>query len=81
MPGLCFKSAVELAALIRKGEASVREVMTDHLEQIERIKDENSVRRMFVTKLLDGIDKVEDNERRIRELALRRGLESLGTRD
>lgn len=50
-------------------------------EQIERIRDENSVRGMFVTKLLDGIDKVEDNERKVRELALRRGLESLGIRD
>lgn len=34
---LCFMSAVDLAALLRKKSVSAREVMTAHLAQIERI--------------------------------------------
>jgi amidase len=34
---LCFMSAVELAARIRRKEVSAREVMTAHLAQIERV--------------------------------------------
>jgi amidase len=36
-PELCFKTATELAALIRRREVSVREVVAAHLEQIERL--------------------------------------------
>ena len=36
-PELCFKTAMGLTALIRRREVSVREVMTAHLEQIERV--------------------------------------------
>ncbi|TPQ22110.1 amidase [Streptomyces sporangiiformans] len=34
---LCFRSAAELAAAIRRREVSAREVVTAHLEQIERV--------------------------------------------
>ena len=34
-PALCFKTATELAGLIRRREVSVREVMSAHLAQIE----------------------------------------------
>lgn len=34
---LCFKSASELVELVRQREVSVREVVTAHLEQIERV--------------------------------------------
>ena len=34
---LCFKTAVELAGLIRDGELSARELLEVHLDQIERI--------------------------------------------
>jgi amidase len=34
---LCFKTATELAELVRRREVSAREVMTAHLEQIERV--------------------------------------------
>ena len=34
---LCFKTAVELAGLIRAGELSARELLEVHLDQIERI--------------------------------------------
>ncbi len=36
-PELCFKTATELARLIRLREVSVREVMAAHLEQVERV--------------------------------------------
>ncbi len=36
-PELCFRTATELAALIRRRDVSVREVMAAHLEQIERV--------------------------------------------
>ena len=39
-PELCFKTATELAELIRLREVSVREVMAAHLEQIERVNPE-----------------------------------------
>ena len=34
---LCFKSAVELVSLMRRAELSAVEVLTAHLEQIERV--------------------------------------------
>jgi amidase len=34
---LCFQSAVDLARLIRTGEISARDVLTEHLKQIERV--------------------------------------------
>ena len=37
---LCFKSALELAALVRDRELSVQEVMQAHLAQIERVNPE-----------------------------------------
>ncbi len=36
-PELCFMPATELAALIRRRDVSVREVMAAHLQQIERV--------------------------------------------
>ena len=33
----CFQTATELAALVRRREVSVREVMSAHLGQIERV--------------------------------------------
>ncbi|MBQ17174.1 MAG: amidase [Planctomycetaceae bacterium] len=34
---LCFRTAVELSALIRSGELSARELLAAHLDQIERV--------------------------------------------
>ena len=34
---LCFKTATELASLIRSKELSARQVMEAHLQQIERV--------------------------------------------
>ena len=34
---LCFKTAVELAGLIRNGELSARELLEVHLDQIEQV--------------------------------------------
>ncbi|MBM3791432.1 MAG: hypothetical protein FJW35_13950, partial [Acidobacteria bacterium] len=36
-PELCFRTATELVGLIRSGQASVREVLRQHLDQIERV--------------------------------------------
>jgi amidase len=36
-PELCFKTAVELVELVRRREVSILEVLTAHLEQIERV--------------------------------------------
>lgn len=36
-PELCFRTAVDLAALVRQREVSVREVMAAHLAQAERV--------------------------------------------
>jgi len=47
-------------------------------ESIELIKKEKTVRGAFVAKLIDGINKLDEREQKVRELALRKGLESLG---
>lgn len=47
-------------------------------EGIEMIRKEKTVRGAFVTKLTDDIENLDKRERKVRELALRKGLESLG---
>jgi len=46
-------------------------------EGIEMIRKEKTVRGAFVTKLTDDIENLDKRERKVRELALRKGLESL----
>ena len=47
-------------------------------ELIKLIQSENNVRGAFVTMLMDGMDDLDEREKKVRELALRKGLESLG---
>ena len=47
-------------------------------ELIKLIQNENNVRGTFVTMLMDGINELDEREIKVRELALRKGLESLG---
>ncbi len=47
---LCFEPATELAARIRKGEVSARDVMAAHLNQIERVNPHVNA----IVTLLDG---------------------------
>src|SRR6185503_10439375 len=49
-PELCFKSARELAALIRARQVSVRDVVQAHLEQIARLNPQVNA---IVSKLPD----------------------------
>ena len=47
-------------------------------ESIELIMKEKTVRGAFVSKLINGSENLEEREKKVRELALRKGLESLG---
>ena len=47
-------------------------------EGIKLVMNEKTVRGAFVTKLMDGINDLDEREIKVRELALRKGLESLG---
>ena len=50
-------------------------------EQIENLRSEVSVRGNFVDSLLNGLEDLDSRERKVRELALRKGLAHLGEID
>jgi amidase len=54
---LCYKTATELAALMRGGEVSAREVMEAHLAQIERVNPRvNAIVTLTAEQALDQAD-------------------------
>ena len=78
------ESAVDVGSLIKAYEEQFFLLkIVDNLslldsKQIENLRSEVSVRGNFVDSLLNGLDKLDDRERSLRELALRNGLAHLG---
>lgn len=60
-PELCFKTATELAELIRQREVSVREVVTAHLEQVERTNPQvNAICTLVPDSALQRADQADE---------------------
>lgn len=61
-PELCFKTALELAALIRRRDLSVHEVMVAHLEQIERVNPKvNAICTLLPERALEQAARADEN--------------------
>ena len=72
MPDLCFLSARELAASIRRKELSAREVMQAHLAQIERVNPKvNAIVTLVAEQALENARKADEAQAR----ALKQGAE------
>ena len=77
-------SAVDIGSLIKAYEEQYFQLkIDDNLslldnEQIQNLRRELSVRGNFVVSLLNGLEKLDERERSVRELALRKGLAHLG---
>jgi amidase len=64
-PELCFKSAVELARLVREREVSAREVLEAHLRQIERVNPRvNAVVTLVADSAREQADRADEAQRR-----------------
>jgi amidase len=60
-PELCFRTAVELAELVCKREVTVCEVMTDHLQQIERVNPKvNAICTLVAEQAMDEAKRADD---------------------
>src|ERR1700752_3410425 len=58
---LCFLPATELAQLLRKKEFSVREILSAHLAQIERVNPKiNAIVTLVAEKALDAADDMDE---------------------
>jgi amidase len=58
--GLCFKTATELAALVRQREVSVCELMGAHLDQIERVNPKvNAICTLVAERAMEQAAKVD----------------------
>lgn len=61
-PELCFRPATELAALIRRREVSVREVMAAHLQQIERVNPKvNAICTLLPEQAMEHAARADEN--------------------
>ena len=60
-PDLCFRTAVELVDLVRQREVSVGEVMTAHLEQIERVNPKvNGICTLVAERAMDEASRADE---------------------
>ncbi len=75
MSDLVWKTAVELAALIKRGEVSATEVLRAHLEQIDAVNPElNAIVTYLPEMALELARKADDKQARGEELGLLHGL-------
>ena len=63
--GVCFLSAVEMAALIRRGQLSAREAVAAHLDQIERVNPKmNAIVTLTAEQALENARKADEMQAR-----------------
>lgn len=75
MSDLVWKTAVELAALIKRGEVSAREVLRAHLEQIDAVNPElNAIVTYLPEMALELAREADKKQARGEELGLLHGL-------
>ncbi len=75
MSELVWKTALELAALIRRGEVSAEEVLTDHLEQIDAVNPTlNAIVTYLPERALELARAADEKQARGDELGLLHGL-------
>lgn len=75
MNDLVWKTAVELAALIKRGEVSAREALTAHLEQIDALNPElNAIVTYLPEMALELAREADDKQARGEALGLLHGL-------
>ncbi len=75
MSELIWLTAVELAAMIRRGSASAVEVLTAHLEQIEKVNPAlNAIVTYLPEQALDYARAADDKQARGEELGILHGL-------
>ena len=59
-PELCFKTATDLVEMVRQREVSVREVITAHLAQIERVNPQvNAICTLVPDKALEEAERAD----------------------
>src|ERR1700681_1909840 len=64
-PEICFLTAVEMAALIRRKKLSSREVMDAHLKQIERVNPKvNAIVTLVAEQARDNARKADEEQAR-----------------
>lgn len=74
-PGICFLTAVEMAALIRRKKLSAREVMDAHLKQIERINPKvNAIVTLIADQARENARKADEAQARGASLGPLHGL-------
>src|SRR5579864_2859343 len=74
-PDICFLTAVEMAALIRRGKLSARETMAAHLKQIERINPKvNAIITLVAEQALENARKADEAQARGTALGQLHGL-------
>jgi amidase len=75
MSELCFFTAIELAALIRRGEVSAREVMTAHLERIARVNPKvNAIVTLVQERAFESAALADEHQAQGRALGVLHGL-------
>ena len=74
-PDICFLTAVEMAALIRRKKLSAREVMDAHLKQIERVNPKvNAIVTLIADQARDNARKADEAQVHGAELGPLHGL-------
>jgi len=74
-PDICFLTAVEMAALIRRKKLSAREVMDAHLKQIDRVNPKvNAIVTLIAEQARDNARKADEAQARGAELGPLHGL-------
>jgi amidase len=72
---LCYSSAIDLAARIRKGEVSARDVMSAHLERIARVNPKvNAVVTLVAERAMADAGRADDAQAQKRALGPLHGL-------
>ena len=77
MPGsdICFLSAVEMAALVRRKKVSARELVTAHLGQIERVNPKvNAVVTLIAEQAVEAAERADEAQARGAHLGPLHGL-------
>jgi amidase len=72
---ICFMSAIEMAALIRAGKLSAREVLAAHLQQIERVNPKvNAIVTLVAERAADAAAKADEMQAKKKALGPLHGL-------
>ena len=72
---ICFLSAVEMAALVRRKKLSAREMVTAHLEQIERVNPKvNAVVTLVAEQAMEAAKRADEAQARGSRLGALHGL-------